>query len=77
MLNVKQFNGKQGCANCEYEGVPCVSAKMIRDWPYQEDCMYERTHKSLIECAIRAVEGKSVISIFLLFVCFAYTNVYL
>ena len=77
MLNVKQFNGKHGCTNCEYEGIPRASAKSIRDWPYQEDCMHERTHKSLIECAIKAVEGKSVVSALLLFVCFAYTNVYL
>ena len=64
ILNVKQFNGKHGCTNCEYEGIPRPSAKMIRDWPYREDCMKERTHSSMIQYARQSVKEKAVVSFF-------------
>ena len=63
MLNQKQDNGKHGCSNCEYEGVPCPNANMIRDWPYSESCMLNRTHSSVMECAKLAVEQKSVVNV--------------
>ena len=64
MLNMKQYNGKYGCSNCDYEGVPRSSAKMIRDWPYCCDYV-TRTHDSVIKNAKEAVKEKSVGSIYL------------
>lgn len=34
ILNMKNFNGKFGCAMCEDPGVPRSSCHMHRNWPY-------------------------------------------
>ena len=34
MLNMKQYNGKYGCSQCEDEGQPRSSSHLVRNWPY-------------------------------------------
>ena len=52
LLNMKQYNGKFGCATCEDEGVPRPGAYMQRNWPCTTNRAL-RTHTSIKHCAGR------------------------
>ena len=51
LLNMKQYNGKNGCPACEDEGVPSPGAHMHRNWPFNVICNL-RTHTS-VKCNAR------------------------
>ena len=60
LLNMKQYNGKFGCAMCEDEGVARPGAHMQRNWPCTPNCTL-RIHTAVKCCAQEAAGiGKAV-----------------
>lgn len=59
VLNMKQWNGINGCLYCDHEGVTLSGDHLHRDWPLKPS--RPRTHASLLHNAEQAViTGKSV-----------------
>ena len=44
VLNMKQFNGKFGCSQCEDEGKPRANSHLVRNWLYSLSSV-PRTHR--------------------------------
>ena len=60
ILNMKQYNGKQGCAYCEDEGTPRPSSHLQRNWLYSNDRI-QRTHQKMRADAKTAAEEGDVV----------------
>ena len=63
ILNMKQYNGKQGCAYCEEEGTPRPSSHLHHNWLYSSDRV-ERTHQRMISDAKKAAEEAVAVSMY-------------
>ena len=61
VLNMKQFNGANGCHICEDPGVPRVHAPMTRDWPYTSRNVV-RTPQSFKQNAQQAIQDGRPVS---------------
>ena len=56
LLNMKQFNGKQGCVYCEDEGTPRATSHLHRNWPYSSHPV-QRSHAKMKDDARQAAEN--------------------
>ena len=60
VLNMKQYNGKHGCAYCKDEETPRPSSHLHRNWLYLCDPV-ECSHQNMISDAKKAIEkGEAV-----------------
>ena len=62
VLNMRQFNGAQGCHLCEDTGKTSDNNHLFRWWPYQSESIL-RTNNTLIEDSARAIEMKQPVSL--------------
>lgn len=69
VLDMKQFNGKNGCCYCESPGTPRPSLPMIRNWPPGGGHPL-RTHESIRENGKRALDLGNTVSEYFMFWCF-------
>ena len=61
ILNMKQYNGRHGCIQCEDEGVPRPASHLQRNWPYSTATIL-RTHESVVFHAREAVRTREPVS---------------
>ena len=61
VLNMKQFNGAQGCHMCEDTGKTTNNNPLFRWWPYESGST-QRTKSTLIEASAKATERKQPVS---------------
>lgn len=61
VLNMKQFNGKNGCSYCEDEGEPRASNHLHRNWPYTRTSI-SRSHHSIMTNARDAIDENDPVS---------------
>lgn len=61
VLNMKQFNGRNGCNFCEDEGKTADNNPLFRWWPHK-DSITLRTKESMIENSIKATTDNEVVS---------------
>ena len=61
VLNMKQYNGKYGCSQCEDEGQPRSSSHLVRNWPYSPSSV-PRTHQRVIANAKEALRTREPVS---------------
>ena len=64
VMNMKQFNGKHGCAYCEDEGVPRPTSHLHRNWPYSTTSI-PRTHHSIVDNAKSALRSNDAVSTYM------------
>ena len=69
VMNMKQFNGQQGCTYSKVEGVPKRSTHLHRNWPYNPNNI-TRTHNGMLRNVQESVENKAPI-------CFMHTHLLL
>ena len=60
VLNMKQFNGKYGCSQCEDEGQPRASSHLVCNWPYSS-LSVPRTHQRVIANAREALRTRYIV----------------
>ena len=62
VLNMKQYNGKFGCAHCEDEGQTRATSHLHRNWPFSAVSV-PRTHDGIIKNAKDALESREPVSL--------------
>lgn len=62
VLNMRQFNGGNGCHLCEDKGRTCEDNKLNRFWPYDGKSVL-RTRSSLIKNAHDAMVKNDIVSL--------------
>ena len=63
VLNMKQFNGVQGCAYCEDESTARASSHLHRNWPYRSRHVM-RTHTKMLSDAKEVVESGQAVRMY-------------
>ena len=61
VLNMRQFNGKQGCHLCEDEGTTDPNNHLVRWWPHNPGQVL-RTKQSMIRDIATAVSENAIVS---------------
>lgn len=62
IVNMKQYNGKYGCLQCEDEGVPRPTTHLVRNWPFSASST-PRTHQSVIFHAKESLRTREPVSV--------------
>ena len=62
VLNMKQYNGKFGCAHCEDAGQPRVTSHLHQNWLYSA-LSITRTHDKILKNVHDALESREAVSL--------------
>lgn len=61
VLNMRQFNGLNGCHLCEDEGETAAQNRLQRWWPYNAASVL-RCRESLVDDSIKATSSGEIVS---------------
>ena len=61
VLNMRQFNGQQGCHLCEDPGENAPATPMLRWWPYRGNAV-QRTKISLLKNSLEVAQRNEIVS---------------